>query len=118
MKRGDIYYANLNSVIGSEQGGIRPVLIVQNNTANRYSPTLIVVPITAAKKRDLPVHIRIFKKGGLLRNSTILTEQIRTIDRKRLLKYVGSLDQSLMKHVDHALKLSLGVNTHEEIRTS
>ncbi|MDE5885384.1 MAG: type II toxin-antitoxin system PemK/MazF family toxin [Oscillospiraceae bacterium] len=118
MKRGDIYYADLNNVIGSEQGGIRPVLIVQNNIANRYSPTLIIVPITAAKKRDLPVHIRILKNGGLPRNSTILVEQIRTIDRKRLLKYVGSLDHSLMKNVDQALKISLGVNTHEEIRTS
>ncbi|MDE6730414.1 MAG: type II toxin-antitoxin system PemK/MazF family toxin [Oscillospiraceae bacterium] len=118
VKRGDIYYANLSDVVGSEQGGIRPVLVVQNNIANRYSPTLIVVSITTARKRRLPVHIPIFKSGGLQKNSTILAEQIRTIDRSRLLQYIGSLDESLMQSVDHALKISLGVNIDEKIRTS
>lgn len=117
-KRGDIYYANLSNSIGSEQGGIRPVLVVQNDTANQYSPTLIVVPITAAKKRRMPVHVPIFSSGGLSRNSIVLAEQIRTIDRSRLLEYVGSLDVGLMKNVDDALKISLGVNTDEAVRTS
>lgn len=109
-KRGDIYYANLSNSIGSEQGGIRPVLVVQNNTANQYSPTLIVLPITAAKKRWMPVHVPVFRSGGLPRNSTVLAEQIRTIDRSRLLEYVGSLDDLLMQNVDNAIKMSLGVS--------
>ncbi len=110
IRRGDIYYANLRNSIGSEQGGIRSVLVVQNDTANQYSPTLIVAPITAAKKRRMPVHVPIFRSGGLPKNSTVLAEQIRTVDRSRLLEYVGSLDALLMKSVDNAIKISLGVN--------
>lgn len=118
IMRGDIYYADLGYVVGSEQGGIRPVLIVQNDKANQHSPTFIVLPITSAKKPFLPVHIHIFRNGGLSRDSIVLAEQIRTIDRSRLLEYVGSLDEECMKNVDCALKISLGVNNDETVRTS
>ena len=118
IMRGDIFYADLGCTVGSEQGGIRPVLIVQNDKANQHSPTFIILPITSAKKPFLPVHIHIFRSGGLSRNSIILAEQIRTIDSSRLLEYVGSLSEEYMKNVDCALKISLGVNTDEAVRTS
>ena len=86
IKRGDIFYADLNPVVGSEQGGIRPVLVVQNNVGNRHSPTVIVVPISSVRKKNLPVHIRI-RCSELPKNSTVLAEQIRTIDRSRLPKF-------------------------------
>ncbi len=109
IKRGDIFYANLNPVIGSEQGGIRPVLVVQNNIGNRHSPTVVVVPISAAKKHYLPTHIHIKGSESLPKDSIILAEQIRTIDRSRLRKYVGSLNKELMKEIDGILKISIGV---------
>ena len=112
IKRGDIFYADLDPVVGSEQGGIRPVLIVQNNVGNKHSPTVVVVPISSVRKKDLPVHIQI-RYSGVPRNSTVLAEQIRTIDRRRLQKYVGSLDREFMKEIDRILKISIGVNFDE-----
>lgn len=118
IMRGDIFYADLGNVIGSEQGGIRPVLIVQNDKANQFSSTFIILPITSAKKRRMPVHIRIPRSNGLPKKSIVLAEQIRTIDRSRLLEYIGSLDEQHMKNVDYAIKISLGVNSDEAVRTS
>lgn len=109
IKRGDIFYADLNPVVGSEQGGIRPVLVVQNNVGNRHSPTVIIVPISSVRKKNLPVHIRI-RCSELPENSTILAEQIRTIDRSRLRKYVGSLNRELMKEINGILKISIGAD--------
>lgn len=110
VKRGDIFYADLSGTIGSEQGGIRPVLVVQNDVGNFHSPTIIIAPISTAGKQYLPVHIRIGKSGGLSRNSTVFLEQIRTIDRQRIQHYVGTLNDEMMRKVDNAIKISLGVN--------
>lgn len=110
IKRGDIFYADLNPVVGSEQGGIRPVLVVQNNVGNKYSPTLVVLPISAAKKHYLPTHIHIRGSKTLPKDSVILAEQIRTIDRYRLKNYVGSVDFELMEKVEKAMKISIGVD--------
>ncbi len=109
IRRGDIFYADLNPVVGSEQGGIRPVLVVQNNVGNKHSPTVIVVPISSVRKKNLPVHIQI-RCSELPKNSTILVEQIRTIDRSRLRKYVGSLNRELMNEINGILKISIGVD--------
>lgn len=108
--RGDIYYADLNPVVGSEQGGIRPVLIIQNDTGNQYSPTVIVAAITGQSKRDcFPTHVKLDGKySALLRTSTILLEQIRTLDKRRLLGYIGHIDQQIMDRVDQALTVSVG----------
>ena len=112
IKRGDIFYADLDPVVGSEQGGVRPVLVVQNNVGNKHSPTVVVVPISSVRKKDLPVHIQI-RYSGVPRNSTVFAEQIRTIDRRRLQKYVGSLDREFMKEIDRILKISIGVKFDE-----
>lgn len=109
IKRGDVFYADLDSIIGSEQGGIRPVLVVQNNVGNKYSPTLVVLPLSTAKKPDLPTHINIRGSRLLPKNSIVLAEQIRTIDRDRLLRYVGSVGLEIMEKVDKAVKISIGV---------
>lgn len=113
IKRGDIFYADLDPIIGSEQGGIRPVLVVQNNVGNKYSPTLVVLPISSAKKSHLPTHINICDSKMMPKNSVILAEQIRTIDRNRLQKYVGSLGVEIMEKVDMAMKISIGVNFYD-----
>lgn len=97
IKRGDIFYADLNPVVGSEQGGIRPVLVVQNNVGNRHSPTIVVLPLSTAKKHYLPTHIHIRGSKTLPKDSIVLAEQIRTIDRYRLKSYVGSVDFELME---------------------
>lgn len=111
VKRGDIYYADLSPVIGSEQGGIRPVLIVQNDVGNRYSPTVIAAAITSQiNKAKLPTHIEIdAQEYGLSRDSVILLEQIRTIDKKRLKEKIGHLDDELMEKVNEALSISFGL---------
>jgi mRNA interferase MazF len=111
IKRGDIYYADLSPVIGSEQGGVRPVLIVQNDTGNRYSPTVIAAAITSQiNKAKLPTHIEIgAKEYGLAKDSVILLEQIRTIDKKRLREKIGRLDDVLMEKVNEALGISFGL---------
>ena len=111
IKRGDIYYADLSPVIGSEQGGVRPVLIVQNDIGNMYSPTVIAAAITSQiNKAKLPTHIEISaQEYGLLKDSVILLEQIRTIDKKRLREKTGHLDDELMDRVNEALSVSFGL---------
>lgn len=110
VKRGDIFYADLSPVVGSEQGGIRPVLIIQNDIGNKFSPTVIVAAITSQiNKAKLPTHIEISANDfGLAKDSVILLEQVRTIDKKRLREKIGKLDASLMENVNDALKISLG----------
>lgn len=104
IKKGDVYYASLNPIIGSEQDGERPVVVVQNNLANKHSPTIIVVPITTVlKKMELPTHIPISKNRFLKKDSMILVEQIRAIDKKRLKAYLGHLKPEQMKLVDNAI---------------
>ncbi|MDD3228985.1 MAG: type II toxin-antitoxin system PemK/MazF family toxin [Oscillospiraceae bacterium] len=107
--RGDIYYADLNPTVGSEQGGVRPLVILQNNVGNRYSPTVIAAAITARPKKPLPTHARIGHVCGRLKESFVLLEQIRTIDRSRLREYVGRLSTQEMKKIDEALAISVGL---------
>lgn len=110
MKRGEVYYADLSPVIGSEQGGIRPVLILQNNIGNRYSPTVIVAAITSKLgKSKVPTHVAIGKDEILTSDSAALLEQIRTIDKQRLTDKITELSEELMLEVDAALKISLGL---------
>lgn len=110
IKRGDIFYADLGPVVGSEQDGIRPVLIIQNDIGNKYSPTIIAVAITTKAKTCIPTHIPI-KAGtfGLEKDSIILIEQVRTLDKSRLKEKIGSLDDITMEKVKEALKLSLNI---------
>ena len=113
VKRGEIYYADLSPVVGSEQGGIRPVLIIQNDTGNRYSPTVIAAAITSRlDKTDLPTHIGVqggAASCGLACNSVILLEQVRTIDKRRLRERVGRLSDSEMARVNAAISVSFGL---------
>jgi len=111
IKRGDIFYADLSPVIGSEQGGVRPVLIVQNDIGNKYSPTVIATAITSQiNKAKLPTHIEISaQEYGLAKDSVILLEQLRTIDKKRLKEKIGHLDDELMERINEALTISLGL---------
>lgn len=112
--RGDVYYADLNPAIGSEQGGIRPVLILQNDVGNHHSPTLIVAAITSRTgKRYLPTHAHIGDSGiGLRHDSVVLLEQLRTIDKSRLSDRMGTLDKNTMQKVDAALGTSIGLALH------
>lgn len=111
MKRGEVYYADLSPVVGSEQGGIRPVLILQNNIGNKYSPTVIVAAITSKiDKSRVPTHVAIGKDNSLTDNSVALLEQIRTIDKQRLTDKITYLSDDMMIEVDKALKISLGIN--------
>lgn len=111
VKRGDIYYADLSPVVGSEQGGMRPVLIVQNDTGNKHSPTVIAAAITSQTgKAKLPTHIELSGQSvGLSRDSVILLEQIRTIDKSRLKEKMGRLDGETMNKVDNAIAVSFGL---------
>ena len=111
IKRGDIYYADLSPVVGSEQGGVRPVLIVQNDVGNRFSPTVIAAAITSQQsKANLPTHIKLETgESGLSKNSIVLLEQIRTIDKHRLKEKMGRLDEESMKQVNEALSVSFGL---------
>jgi len=111
VKRGDIFYADLSPVVGSEQGGMRPVLIVQNDTGNKHSPTVIAAAITSQTgKAKLPTHIELNAQSvGLTRDSVILLEQIRTIDKSRLREKMGRLDESTMNKVDSAIAVSFGL---------
>lgn len=113
IKRGDIFYADLSPVVGSEQGGIRPVLIIQNDIGNRHSPTVICAAITSKmNKAKLPTHVEIdARKYQIVKNSVILLEQIRTIDKQRLKDIVCHLDKELMGKVDEALKISMELHT-------
>ncbi len=118
VKRGDIYYADLSPVVGSEQGGIRPVLIVQNDVGNKYSPTVIAAAITSQKEKSkLPTHITLESEGcGLSKESVVLLEQIRTIDKRRLKERMGQLDDGSMQRVDRALSISFGLQTEGKAR--
>ena len=112
VKRGDIFYADLSPVVGSEQGGLRPVLIVQNDVGNRYSPTVIAAAITSRMgKTKLPTHIDIYaERAGLSRDSIVLLEQLRTLDKRRLKEKMGHLDEPLMREIDTAIAVSLGLH--------
>ncbi|QHI71270.1 type II toxin-antitoxin system PemK/MazF family toxin [Aminipila terrae] len=114
VKKGDIYFADLSPVIGSEQGGIRPVLVVQNDVGNKYSPTIIVAAVTSQlNKAKLPTHVEIdAKDNGLSKKSVVLLEQLRTIDKKRLKERIGAIDESLLPNVNEALTVSLGIAPH------
>ena len=118
VRRGDIYYADLSPVIGSEQGGIRPVLIVQNDIGNKYSPTVIAAAITSRiSKSKLPTHIEVYAdKYGLARDSVILLEQIRTLDKKRLKEKMGHLDEDVMTLVNDAITVSFGLEDPNAVR--
>ena len=121
VKRGDIYYADLSPVVGSEQGGMRPVLIIQNDVGNRYSPTVIAAAITSRMgKTRLPTHIDIYAdKAGLAKDSVVLLEQIRTLDKRRLKEKMGHLDDLMMNRVNNAIAVSFGLSdTGEERRIS
>ncbi len=111
VKRGEIYYADLSPVVGSEQGGIRPVLIVQNDVGNKFSPTVIAAAITSQKEKSrLPTHIELQSTGcGLSRDSVVLLEQIRTIDKRRLKEKMGQLDNGSMGEINRALSISFGL---------
>ncbi len=112
IKRGEIYIADLDPIVGSEQGGERPVLVIQNNVGNTYSPTVIVLAITSRyqKKKNMPTHIPI-ESSDLAMSSIVLVEQVRTIDKTRLIHYIGRASKESMKAVDKALKISIGVDS-------
>ncbi len=118
VRRGDIFYADLSPVVGSEQGGLRPVLIIQNDVGNRYSPTVIAAAITSRMgKTKLPTHIDIYAdRVGLAKDSVILLEQIRTLDKRRLREKMGHLDDEVMEEVNNAIAVSFGL--HEGVRES
>ncbi len=111
IRRGDIYYADLSPVVGSEQGGVRPVLVVQNDIGNKYSPTIIISAITSQiDKAKLPTHVEISAADyGLPKDSVILLEQIRTVDKRRLKEKIGFLSADIMKKVDEAIQISFGL---------
>jgi len=111
VKKGDIFFADLSPVIGSEQGGVRPVLVVQNDVGNKFSPTIIVAAVTSQmNKAKLPTHVAINAIGnGLSKDSVVLLEQLRTIDKKRLKERIGALDEELIPNVNEALSVSLGI---------
>lgn len=111
IKRGFVFYADLSPVIGSEQGGFRPVLIIQNNVGNKFSPTVIVAAITSQiQKAKLPTHVELLARShGLEKDSVVLLEQIRTIDKQRLQQKITELDDTVMNYVNDALKISLGL---------
>ncbi len=117
IKRGEIYYADLSPVVGSEQGGIRPVLIVQNDVGNKFSPTVIAAAITSQRyKTDLPTHIQVNADNcGLAKDSIVLLEQVRTLDKKRLKEKMGILDKSDMFKIDKALSVSFGLGGGYEV---
>lgn len=117
VRRGDIFYADLGETVGSEQGGTRPVMVIQNNVGNIYSPTVIVAAITSKiKKEYMPTHITIGAQFGLAVPSSVLFEQIRTIDRQRLREYVGTVDSRTMAMLDRSLAISIGLNCGTEVR--
>ena len=118
IRRGDLFYADLNPVVGSEQGGIRPVLVIQNDVGNHFSPTVVAAAITSRKaKNSLPTHILLENVPGLAPTSLLLLEQLRTIDRKRLRGYNGRISKEKMLEVDAALAISIGIGYPNERRT-
>lgn len=118
IRRGDLFYADLNPVVGSEQGGIRPVLVIQNDVGNHFSPTVVAAAITSRKaKNSLPTHILLENVPGLAPTSLLLLEQLRIIDRKRLRGYIGRISKEKMLEVDAALAISIGIGYPNERRT-
>ena len=118
IRHGDLFYADLNPVVGSEQGGIRPVLVIQNDVGNHFSPTVVAAAITSRKaKNSLPTHILLENVPGLAPTSLLLLEQLRTIDRKRLRGYIGRISTEKMLEVDAALAISIGIGYPNERRT-
>ena len=118
IRRGDLFYADLNPVVGSEQGGIRPVLVIQNDVGNHFSPTVVAAAITSRKaKNSLPTHILLENVPGLAPTSLLPLEQLRTIDRKRLRGYIGRISKEKMLEVDAALAISIGIGYPNERRT-
>ena len=118
IRRGDLFYADLNPVVGSEQGGIRPVLVIQNDVGNHFSPTVVAAAITSRKaKNSLPTHILLENVPGLAPTSLLLLEQLRTIDRKWLRGYIGRISTEKMLEVDAALAISIGIGYPNERRT-
>ena len=118
IRRGDLFYADLNPVVGSEQGGIRPVLVIQNDVGNHFSPTVVAAAITSRKAMNsLPTHILLENVPGLAPTSLLLLEQLRTIDRKRLRGYIGRISKEKMLEVDAALAISIGIGYPNERRT-
>lgn len=118
IRRGDLFYADLNPVVGSEQGGIHPVLVIQNDVGNHFSPTVVAAAITSRKaKNSLPTHILLENVPGLAPTSLLLLEQLRTIDRKRLRGYIGRISKEKMLEVDAALAISIGIGYPNERRT-
>ena len=116
FRRGDIYLANLNPFRGSEQGGTRPVLVLQNNAGNYYAPTLIIAPITTQlHKLGQPTHFLIRREGGLYRESMVELEQIRTIDKSRVEYYIGRISRETMKKIDEVITVSLGMDVIEDV---
>ena len=113
IKRGDIFYADLSPVVGSEQGGIRPVIVIQNDVGNRHSPTIICAAITSKmNKAKLPTHVELeAKKYHLVKNSVILLEQVRTIDKQRLKDFICHVDKNMMSRIEEAIKISFGLDT-------
>ena len=118
IRRGDLFYADLNPVVGSEQGGIRPVLVIQNDVGNHFSPTVVAAAITSRKaKNSLPTHVSLENVPGLAPTSLLLLEQLRTIDRKRLRGYIGCINKEKMLEVNAALAISVGIGCTNERRT-
>ena len=116
VRRGEIYYADLSPVVGSEQGGIRPVIILQNDTGNCHSPTTIVVAVTSkTTKNYLPTHIKVYSPM-LRKNSVAMLEQIRTIDKQRILGYIGQTDSRTMQNINKAMRISLGLSCQNRYR--
>ena len=114
IMRGELYYADLSPVVGSEQGGMRPILILQNNVGNKYSPTVVVATITSRlEKTKLPTHVRL-SSAHLEKDSIVLLEQIRTIDKRRLCEYIGSVTPEEMAQIEHALLVSIGMDRKAE----
>ena len=113
IKRGQIYYADLDPVVGSEQGGYRPVLIIQNDRGNRNSPTVIIAPITSKTKRKQRTHVLLNEVSALPKDSVALVEQMRTVDKSRLSDYVGKIDGNVMRRVEKAVRVSIGIKNRQ-----
>lgn len=110
IKRGDVFYANLDPVVGSEQGGIRPILILQNDIGNKYAPTIVAAITSKSKKGYMPTHVNIdLETIGLPKDSVVMLEQIRTLDKSRLREYIGRMDNQTMLNVEKAFKVSVGM---------
>ena len=115
VKKGDLFFADLNPVVGSEQGGVRPIVIIQNDKGNKYSPTTVVATITSRQtKKPLPTHVEIKVGNGITKKSIVMLEQIRTIDKTRLLEHIGTLEQEDVKRIDEALVISLSINKEKK----